>query len=104
MKTALNQTFYVTEYLPFYVWCTTRPYYTSLASWLRGKAFISGAGGLRFKSRAGQIEHSVVNGSPLLRHFFERGFFASRRMMRRWAPQARYTFRRNTATIIKDLV
>ena len=32
------------------------------ASWSSGNAFVSGAGGLRFKSRAGQIEHSVANG------------------------------------------
>ena len=37
-----------------------------------GNAFVSGAGGLRFKSQAGQIGHSVANGSPPLRHFFER--------------------------------
>ena len=30
------------------------------------------AGGLRFKSRAGQIGRCVANGSPPLRHFFER--------------------------------
>ena len=41
------------------------------ASWSRGNAFISGAGSLRLKSRAGLIRHSVANGSPLLRHFFE---------------------------------
>ena len=29
------------------------------------------AGGLRFKSRAGQIGQNVTNGSPPLRHFFE---------------------------------
>ena len=39
-------------------------------------AFVSVAGGLRFKSRAGQIGHSVANGSPLLRHFFERSCVA----------------------------
>ena len=39
------------------------------ASWSSGNAFVSGAGGLRFKSRAGQIGHSVANGSPPLRHF-----------------------------------
>ena len=32
-------------------------------------AFVSEAGGQRFKSRAGQIGHSVANGSPTLRHF-----------------------------------
>ena len=41
------------------------------ASWSSGNAFVSGAGGLRFKSRVGQIGHSVANGSPPLRHFFE---------------------------------
>ena len=44
---------------------------TGPASWSSGKAFVSGAGGLRFKSRVGQIGHSVANGSPPLRHFFE---------------------------------
>ena len=39
------------------------------ATWSSGNVFVSGAGGLRFKSRAGQIGHSVVNGSPSLRHF-----------------------------------
>ena len=39
------------------------------AGWSSGNPFGSGAGGLRFKSRAGQIEHSVVNGLPPLRHF-----------------------------------
>ena len=41
------------------------------ASWSSGNAFVSGAGGLRFKSRAGQIGLSVANGLPPLRHFFE---------------------------------
>ena len=40
------------------------------ASW--SNAFISEVGGLRFKSRAGQIEHSVANDSPQLRRFFEK--------------------------------
>ena len=34
------------------------------ASWSSGNAFVSGAGGLRFKSQAGQIGHSVANSSP----------------------------------------
>ena len=46
------------------------------ASWSSGNAFVSGAGGLRFKSRANQIGHSVANGSPPLRHFFERSCVA----------------------------
>ena len=35
-----------------------------------GNAFVSGAGGLRFKYWADQIERSVAKGSPPLRHFF----------------------------------
>ena len=50
-----------------------------LASWSSGNAFVSGAGGLRFKSRPGQIEHSVANGLPPLRHFFERSCVARKR-------------------------
>ena len=37
--------------------------------WLSGNAFVSGAVGLRFKSRAVQVEHSVANDSSLQRHF-----------------------------------
>ena len=43
-----------------------------------GNAFGSGAGGLRFKSWAGQIGHSVSNNSPPLQHFLERNCIASR--------------------------
>ena len=32
-------------------------------SWWSGNEFVSEAGGLRFKSSAGQIEHSATNGS-----------------------------------------
>ena len=46
------------------------------ASWSSGNAFVSGAGGQRFESRAGQIRHSVANGSPPLQHFFERSCVA----------------------------
>ena len=48
------------------------------ASWSSGNAFVSGAGGLRFKSRAGQIGHSVADGSPSLRYFSERSCVARR--------------------------
>ena len=34
------------------------------------------SGGLKFKSRAGQIEHSVAYGSTPLRHLFERNCVA----------------------------
>ena len=49
------------------------------ASWLSCNAFISGAGGPSFKSRVGLIEQSVANGSPPLRHFFERSSITHRR-------------------------
>ena len=42
------------------------------ASWSSGNAFVSGAGGLRIKSRTGQIEHSVANGSPPLLTFLQK--------------------------------
>ena len=47
-----------------------------MACWSSGNAFVFGAGGRRFKSRAGQIERSVATGSPSLRHFSERNCFA----------------------------
>ena len=46
------------------------------ASWSSGNAFLSGGGCLRFKSWAGQIGHSVANGSLQLRHFVEESCFA----------------------------
>ena len=42
----------------------------------RSNALICGAGGPKFKSRAGQIESSEANGLPPLRHFFERSCVA----------------------------
>ena len=72
--------------------------------WSSGCAFVSGAGGLRFKSLAGQIGHSLANGSPPLQHFFEKSCVAPGVMTLRWAPQARYTPRRNTASIMKELI
>ena len=41
-------------------------------SWSNANAVLSGVGGQKFKSRTGQIEHMVANGSPPLRYFFER--------------------------------
>ena len=58
----------------------------------------------RFKSRGGQIRHSVANGSPLLQHFFERSCVSRGAMTQRWAPQIGYTLRRNSARIMKDLM
>ena len=49
------------------------------SSWSSGKAFVSGAGGLRFKFLASQIGRSVANGSPPLQHFFKRSCVAHRR-------------------------
>ena len=49
------------------------------ASWSSGNVFVSGAGGQRFKSRAVQIGHSVVNDSPPLQHFFERNCVVHKR-------------------------
>ena len=40
--------------------------------WSIGNAFVSPAGGLRFKSSAGQIGHNAANGLPPLQHFFEK--------------------------------
>ena len=45
-------------------------------SWSSGNASLSGAGGLRLKSWAGQIRHSVANDSPQLRHLWERSCVA----------------------------
>ena len=50
--------------------------FSAPASWSSGNAFVSGAGGLKCKFRAGQIGRSVANGSPPLRHFFERSCVA----------------------------
>ena len=47
-----------------------------LASWSSVYAFVYGVGGLRFKSRAGQMGHGVANGSPPLQYFFERSYVA----------------------------
>ena len=53
--------------------------YFAPASWSRGNTFVFGAGGLTFKSRSGQIGHSVANSSPPLRHFFKRSWVARAR-------------------------
>ena len=76
---------------------------STLASWSSGNAFVSGAGGLRFKSRAGKIGQSVVNGSPPLRHFFEKSCVA-RAQWRVYGPRRLVTLQRNTASIMKKLV
>ena len=58
-----------------------------------------GAGGLGFNFRAGQIGHSVANGSPPLRCFFRAVLL--RRLAVEMDPATRCKFRRNTASIIK---
>ena len=72
-------------------------------SWSSGNAFVSQAGGLRFKSPTSQIGHKVANSSPPRLHFFKRSYFVRRRNDAEMAPQTRYTLRRNTACIVKDL-
>ena len=68
-------------------------------------AFVSGAGGLRFKSPAGQIVHSAANGLPPLQQFFEKSKLCwPGAMTRRWASQTRSTLWRNTASIAKDVI
>ena len=71
--------------------------------WSSGKVFVSGAEGLRFNSRAGQIECSVAKGSSPLRHLFERSCVPGA-MTQRWASQTGYKLRRNTQSIMKDLI
>ena len=66
------------------------------ASWLSGNAFVSGAGGLWFKSRAGQIATAAT--------FLRMELCCPGAMTRRWAPPTRYTLRRIAASIMKDLI
>ena len=74
------------------------------SSWSNSYAFCLGARGLRFKCRAGRIEHIVANRSPPLRHFFEKSCVAAGAMTRIWAQHTRYKLRHNTASITKDLI
>ena len=41
-----------------------------MTGWRSGNDIASGAGGLEFDSRAGQMRHRVSNGSPPLQYFF----------------------------------
>ena len=74
------------------------------ASWSSGNAFVSGAGGLRFKSRAGQIGHSVSNGSPPLHHFFERSCVARAQWRGDGPRQLVIRFAVFTVSKMKDLI
>ena len=82
----------------------TRAVWPTPASWSRGTAFVSETEDLRFKSRGGQIGHSVANGSPLLLHFFERSCIAAGAMTQRPALQSRYALRHIIVSISKDLI
>ena len=44
--------------------------------WAITGSSLSRAGGLRFISRAGQIGHNITNGSPPVKHLFERSWLA----------------------------
>ena len=56
--------------------CYTHGFENKKNSWSNANAVLSGVGGQKFKSRTGQIEHMVANGSPPLRYFFERSCVA----------------------------
>ena len=72
--------------------------------WSSGKTFVSGAGILRFKSRTSQIGRTVANGSPPLQPSSNRAVLPAGPLTWRWVPQIGYTLRRNTASIMKDLI
>ena len=59
-----------------------------------GNAFVSGAGGLRFKSRAGQIGKSAPNGLPAhnCENSSKGAVLPAGTMTWRGAPQTRYSF------------
>ena len=58
--------------------------------------FISGAGGLKFKSLAGQIGHKVTNGLPLLQQFFEKSVLPGSNDSAMTIPETHYTLWCNT--------
>ena len=74
------------------------------AIWLSVNAFVSGAGGLRFESEAGRIGHRIAYCSLPLRHFFEWSCCCPDAVTRRRVTLTRYTFRRNTASVMKDVI
>ena len=63
----------------------------------------AGAGGPKFKSWASEIGHTVADGSPPLRHFFERSCVAQTAMTWGWAVPTLCTLRRNTTSIKQKL-
>ena len=82
----------------------TNNFFSLPVSWSIGNAFVSGAGGLKFKSRANKIGHIVANGSSSLRQLFERSRVAASTATQRDGPHQLFTLRRNTANIMKDLI
>jgi len=58
------------------------------------------AGDREFEFQAGQILHNVANDSPSLQHL-SKYLCCLGAMSRRWAPQTRYTLRRNTVSLMK---
>ena len=74
------------------------------ACWSSSNAFVSEAGGMIFKSRASQIEHSVANASPTAATFLQKELCFPGVMPRKWTSQTRCTLWRNTACIMKDLI
>ena len=70
---------------------------------LAGDAFVSVAGGLRFKSLASHDGHSVANGWPPLQHFFKGSCVEREFNNADTGPETHNTLLRNTANKIKDL-
>ena len=73
-----------------------------LVGWSNGNVFVSGAKGLRFKSRANQNEKL-----PTARHrsdISRKELNSTGAMTQRQVSLTRYTFRRNAARIMKDLI
>ena len=77
---------------------------TTPASYCSGNMFVSGVGGLKFKSWASQIGHSAANGLPPLQHFFDRSCVARAQRRGDGPHQLVYTLWRNTASIMKNLM
>ena len=76
------------------------------ASWSSCNAFVSKAEGLRFKSLGGQIERSVANGLPPLRHFFKRAVLPGRNDAEMGLTNSLHAlaYYSRTAIIMKDLI
>ena len=71
--------------------------------WSSSNAFVSGAGGLRFKSQAGQIGQCCQRLATAAT-FLRKELCCPGVLTRRWAPPTRYTLRRNPASIMKHLI